>query len=742
MGDIESLPFLEAIRQFPVDVGRRNCMFIHLTLVPYIGHAGELKTKPTQHSVNELRRIGIQPDMLICRSEAALVATSARRSRCSRTCRSRRSSPRATSTTSTRCRSYFRAEGVDDFVLDHFGMEAPRARPRRLGGARAPRATRPSDHVRIAIVGKYVQLEDAYLSVSEALRHAGFMHGCTIEIDWIDSERLDARGARTRCSTTPTAILVPGGFGGRGIEGKIRAARVRARERASRTWASAWACRSRSPSSPATSPAWTARTRPSSTPRRPFPVIDLLPEQKEVARPGRHDAAGRRPDQAARRHARARDLRRGRHLRAPPPPLRGQQPPAQAAGERGPDRARARRPTSGWSRSSSSPDHPFFVASQYHPEFKSRPERPAPLFRDFVGAALNAGARRPSARRSPGEATRATRSAARLNGTFETLCAIASPSGQRAGVRGLRDRRAAGAGPRGRGGRREGNLLDPDLGADRADGGLTAVRAPRHGRAAGRHRPGRGGGRRWENANDGDPRRRQQGRGRGDARGRPARARATSPRRSRSSCCSPSARRSALAGAKAFDASTPAQPLRLRLRPRDADRRDRSSPRRPTYRLEADFHGAAAHAGIRPEDGRNAIVGRRAAIAAMPLGRLDAETTVERRRDPGRHAVGQRRGRALPARRPRRARSTPTRAEDARRRAGRPRPRRRQRRRVRRRRRWSTQLFERLPPQGRGTRRAGGRGGARGAAASSRDAHRHRRRQATRTRSKRRASAA
>ena len=105
VGDIESLPFLEAIRQFPVDVGRRNCMFIHLTLVPYIGHAGELKTKPTQHSVNELRRIGIQPDMLLCRSEARWTSTSARRSRCSPRCRSTRSSRPRTSTTSTRCRS-------------------------------------------------------------------------------------------------------------------------------------------------------------------------------------------------------------------------------------------------------------------------------------------------------------------------------------------------------------------------------------------------------------------------------------------------------------------------------------------------------------------------------------------------------------------------------------------------------------------------------------------------------------
>ncbi len=142
VGDIESLPFLEAIRQFPVDVGRRRCMFIHLTLVPYIGHAGELKTKPTQHSVNELRRIGIAPDMVVCRSESdAVRPTSGARSRCSRACPSRPSSPPTTFPTSTACRSCSATRAsTTSSSREHFGLDVARARPERLGGdhPRAP----------------------------------------------------------------------------------------------------------------------------------------------------------------------------------------------------------------------------------------------------------------------------------------------------------------------------------------------------------------------------------------------------------------------------------------------------------------------------------------------------------------------------------------------------------------------------------------------------------------------------
>ena len=208
VGDIESLPFLEAIRQFPVDVGRRRCMFIHLTLVPYIGHAGELKTKPTQHSVNELRRIGIAPDMLMCRSEGPLSPRSARRSRCSRACRSRRSSRACDVDDIYKVPLTFHEQGVDDFILEHFGMRgacagavrAGRSRSSAPNGPRATVADRARRQVRAARGRLPVGLRGA-----APRRLAAGRRGC--EIEWIDSEQ--SRGPRhRRCARSwrrPTA---------------------------------------------------------------------------------------------------------------------------------------------------------------------------------------------------------------------------------------------------------------------------------------------------------------------------------------------------------------------------------------------------------------------------------------------------------------------------------------------------------------------------------------------------------
>ena len=244
-------------------------MFIHLTLVPYIGHAGELKTKPTQHSVNELRRIGIQPDMVRLPLRGRAAAGHRRKIALF-------ASLPVDAVVSARdvdniykVPLFFRAEGVDDFVLEHFGLEAPRARPRRLGapGRAAPARPQQRTPVRIALVGKYVQLEDAYLSVVEALRHSGFQHGCGIEIDWVDSETLDdaevrERLARRRRHPDPRRLRRARD---RGQDRRPRGSRASSGSRSS---ASASACRWRSPTSPATSSAWTAPTRPSSTPRR------------------------------------------------------------------------------------------------------------------------------------------------------------------------------------------------------------------------------------------------------------------------------------------------------------------------------------------------------------------------------------------------------------------------------------------------------------------------------------------
>jgi CTP synthase len=387
VGDIESLPFLEAIRQFPVDVGRRRCMFIHLTLVPYIGHAGELKTKPTQHSVNELRRIGIAPDMLMCRSEGSLSNEIRKKIALFASLPMEAIVSACDVENIYRVPLTFREQGVDDFILEHFAMQAPAPDLARWTEPieRAARATRT---VRIALVGKYVQLEDAYLSVCEALRHAASLQDGRVEIDWIDSEKLESRqdGELERRLGDADGILIPGGFGGRGIEGKIAAAQF-ARERQipylgiclGMQVAVAEFARNVAGMEGANSTEFDIET--------PFAVIDLLPEQKEVADLGGTMRLGADPIKL---HAGSRALamygeaviyERHRHRYEVN------------------NRLRKRLESAGLRVSGTSPDerlvevieldeHPFFVASQFHPEFKSRPERPAPLFRDFVAAAL------------------------------------------------------------------------------------------------------------------------------------------------------------------------------------------------------------------------------------------------------------------------------------------------------------------------------------------------------------------
>jgi CTP synthase len=388
VGDIESLPFLESIRQFPVDVGRRRCMFIHLTLVPYIGHAGELKTKPTQHSVNELRRIGIAPDMVICRSEAELstdirakIALFA-------------SLPIEAIVSGYDVDDIYRVplgfhdQGVDDFILrEHFGLDVgePDLAEWEAITARARRVDRT---VRIALVGKYVQLEDAYLSVVESLRHAGVHHGAKVEVDWVDSETVSDGDVLERLRHAD-GILIPGGFGGRGWEGKIHAARI-ARERripylgiclGMHVAVSEFA-RHVAGMDGANSTEMDLET--------PFPVIDLLPEQKEIADMGGTMRLGADPVK----------LHEGTRMR--------QLYDEAVVYERHRHRyevnnhLRRRLENEGLVCSGTSPDerlveavelpadtHPFYVASQYHPEFKSRPERPAPMFREFVAAALH-----------------------------------------------------------------------------------------------------------------------------------------------------------------------------------------------------------------------------------------------------------------------------------------------------------------------------------------------------------------
>ncbi|HEV3033908.1 MAG TPA: CTP synthase [Solirubrobacteraceae bacterium] len=390
VGDIESLPFLEAIRQFPVDVGRRRCMFIHLTLVPYIGHAGELKTKPTQHSVNELRRIGIAPDMLMCRSEGSLSTDIRKKIALFASLPAEAIVSACDVDNIYKVPLTFREQGVDDFILEHFGETEPAPAP-DLSRWREPieRWERATKTVRIALVGKYVQLEDAYLSVSEALRHAASLQDAKVQIEWIDSESLeggDAQEEIVRQLGDVDGILIPGGFGGRGIEGKIAAAQF-ARERQipylgiclGMQVAVADFARNVAGMEGANSTEFDIET--------PYPVIDLLPEQKEVADLGGTMRLGADPiklhagSRALEMYGEAVIYERHRHRYEVN------------------NRLRKRLQSAGLIVSGTSPDerlvevielddHPFFVASQFHPEFKSRPERPAPLFRDFVAAAL------------------------------------------------------------------------------------------------------------------------------------------------------------------------------------------------------------------------------------------------------------------------------------------------------------------------------------------------------------------
>jgi CTP synthase len=387
VGDIESLPFLEAIRQFPVDVGRRRCMFIHLTLVPYIGHAGELKTKPTQHSVNELRRIGIAPDVVMCRSEARLSRDIRRKIALFASLPEQAVVSAFDVDNIYKVPLGFHEEGVDDFLLDHFGLEAPAPELGRWAEM-IDRADGATETVRIALVGKYVKLEDAYLSVSEALRHASFHHGCRVEIEWVDSETIESESARGEtCERLRAAdgILIPGGFGGRGIEGKIEAARIARTEGIpylgiclGMQLAVAEFARHVAGMEGANSTEFDVET--------PYPVIDLLPEQKEVSDLGGTMRLGADP---VKLHAdtRVRDIygeaviyERHRHRYEVNNLLRKK---LEAAGLR----VSGTSPDDRLVEAIELDEHPFFVAAQFHPEFKSRPERPSPLFREFVAAA-------------------------------------------------------------------------------------------------------------------------------------------------------------------------------------------------------------------------------------------------------------------------------------------------------------------------------------------------------------------
>ena len=384
VGDIESLPFLEAIRQFRREVGPEHVLYVHVTFVPFIETAGELKTKPTQHSVNELRRIGIHPDIVVCRSHEPLSADI--RDKIALFADVDRDAVIANEDVSDvyLVPQALQGEGMDRLVISRLGL--PDTEP-DLGEWEelAQRIGEREGEVEIALVGKYVKLQDAYLSVHEALKHAGIQHRTGVRVRWVDAEGMSLEEAAADLERSD-GILVPGGFGSRGWEGKITACRI-ARERGIPYLGICLGMHVAVSEFARNVVGLEGANSTEMDPETPYPVIDLLPEQKEI-----EDLGG-----TMRLGADAVDVVEGtRAFAAYGEPVihERHRHRYEVNNHFRPRLVEAGLVVSGTFQEGrlveivELPDHPWFVASQFHPEFKSRPTRPAPLFREFVGAAL------------------------------------------------------------------------------------------------------------------------------------------------------------------------------------------------------------------------------------------------------------------------------------------------------------------------------------------------------------------
>ena len=384
VGDIESLPFLEAIRQFRREVGAENVVYVHVTLVPFIEAAGELKTKPTQHSVNELRRIGIHPDVVVCRSHEELSTDIREKIALFADVDTRAVVACPDVPDVYLVPSRLQEEGLDTLVCDKLGLPGGRA---NLGEwlDLTERLQRSEDEIEIALVGKYVKLQDAYLSVHEALKHGGAHNGCRVRVRWVDAENMSYD--ETAALLEPMdGVIVPGGFGSRGWEGKILACHV-ARERGIPYLGLCLGMHVVVSEYARHVLGLDGANSTEMDPETPHPVIDLLPEQKEIEDLGGTMRLGAQAVEVA-EDTRARDAygdavvhERHRHR-------------YEVNNHYRPMLVDAGLVVSGTFQEGrlveivELPDHPWFVASQFHPEFKSRPTRPAPLFREFVAAAL------------------------------------------------------------------------------------------------------------------------------------------------------------------------------------------------------------------------------------------------------------------------------------------------------------------------------------------------------------------
>jgi CTP synthase len=382
VGDIESLPFIEAIRQLRNEVGRDHCAFVHVSLMPFIGPSGELKTKPTQHSVKELRSLGIQPDAIVCRSDRPIGRHLKEKVSllCDVPISGVISAPDADSIYSVPL--VLHREGLDRELAQHLGIDAEPDLSE--WNALVDRIDSAIDPVRIAIVGKYVNLRDAYLSVIEALHHGGFHHGVDVDLAWVSSDDLDQADA-SQVLAGIDGIVVPGGFGWRGVEGKLDAVRY-ARERRVPYLGLCLGLQCAVIEFARDVCGLEGANSSEFDPGTLHPVIDLLPEQKNVTDLGGSMRLGAQPchvapgTKAAAAYGEQVVYERHRHRYEVNPAYHD------VLTEHG-------LVFSGLSPDGrlveiiELPDHPFFVAGQFHPELKSRPTRPHPLFRDFVGAA-------------------------------------------------------------------------------------------------------------------------------------------------------------------------------------------------------------------------------------------------------------------------------------------------------------------------------------------------------------------
>lgn len=385
VGDIECLPFLEAIRQLKSDIGREHCLYIHVTLVPYLRAAKELKTKPTQHSVKELRSIGIQPDVIVCRSEKPL--SKQIRAKVALFCDIDEEAviPNIDSETIYEIPLSLAEEGLDRLIVDRLSLPAGDCDLKEWR-AMVERFKKPKDEVTIAIVGKYVALPDAYLSVAEALVHGGIANQLRVNLKWVDSESLEAENEDVLDVLKDVdGVLVPGGFGYRGIEGKIRAVRYCRENKVpffgiclGMHCAVIEIARNVCNLQGANSTEFDEDT--------PHPVISLMPDQEDVVEKGGTMRLGQWPcvldanSQSYEIYGRARITERHRHRFELNNAYRSvlRKAGVRIAGVSPDNRLVELVELEG---------HPWFIAGQFHPEFKSRPNRPHPLFRSFVSAA-------------------------------------------------------------------------------------------------------------------------------------------------------------------------------------------------------------------------------------------------------------------------------------------------------------------------------------------------------------------